>query len=724
MVLAIGLMLVTAGSAIAADSIAHDPLVQADAAAHYAYRALQAGIDSYLTTVNARPDLVDCSSASRNSTCSSTAGGTPYDTWTEVPQTTRASGNVPEYYLWTNPQLCFSQSRTTETRCTASPTRSHGNFEYLKVKVIGAAGYPGHYVYQSSVVDLAAAQGFLTHIWWANNESTDKTVLAAGHTPAHYCKYNWKTEKPTATFKGSPKTAYMGADGSCGTIVFASRTVVDGPVFSNDSIYVTGYGKPKFGTPTTRSVNSPVDTADPKCLFVLPQSNDTQSCATVAKNDVTRYTKANSHFGLPVEPIPPSDSTLLAVARLNGCAYLGPTTISLYATAKTQYMNVTSPETPVRTGHDGENDPTNHHPCVGSRIPAPTGAHTGNGVLFVANSTVGTGGAGTCTGNGDNPFDGTVQHRRDPSVPTWATWKNPGSIRAQVVAAGAFPGTSTGYDYPDGERATADDCAGDAFVRDSDNSNTPSGATPGVAGNLTIAAQDNVVITGPLEYTDCGSAFAGTEHYAKTCRYTPTSVNDSLGLIATDFVEVNRPGNPSCSHPVTYRTRRNPRVLTTQTTCSSPKPTSLLGACTTTVSDLTAVLCAPGGNLPIDAAVLALKHSFAVNDFTVLTSTPALETRTLEVYGSIDQDWRGAVAYGSIGYKKHYVWDSRLQYVTIPHYLTPDTPAWQLASSSVQLSTTCPQWPRPYPQGSTATSTRASYPAATTTGPTGAAGVC
>lgn len=721
MVLAIALMMVTAGGALAVDAMAHDPLVQTDAAEHYAYRALEAGINSYLNTVNAHPDLVDCSSQSTANTCTNTNGGIHYDTWTQVPQTTRSADNVPEYYLWTNPQLCFSQTKSTETQCTASPTKSHGNFEYLRVKIIGAAGYPGNFVYQSSIVDFAAAQGFLTHLWWSNYESTYGSVSS----PTTHCKYNWQTKSGTGSYQGRTKQAYMGADGTCGTIVFAGKTVVDGPVFSNDSIYISDAGgQPIFGTPTTSTVDSPVSTADAKCIFVLAESNDTRTCSSVAQNDVGRYTKANSHH-VTVEPIPTSDSTLLAVAQLNGCAYLGPTTISLYATGKTQYMNVTSPETPVKTGRDEENDSGNTHTCTGTHIQAPTSAHTGNGVIYVQTST------GSCSGNGDNPFDGTIQHKKNSSVPTYATPKKPSTIKAQIVAAGTFPGTSSGFDYPDGETAGTDDCAGDAFVRDSDKSNTPTGATAGIAGNLTIAAQDNVVITGDLEYTDCGTTFTTKYGHSRTCKYTPKSVNDSLGLIATNFVEVNRPGNPSCAKSGGsggYKVRRyggtyghtSGGSTSTNITCNQSAQ-SLLGSCSATVSDLTAALCNSGPTLVIDAAVLALKRSFAVNDYGVGGSTG-----TLRVYGSIDQDWRGAVgiAGGSEGYVKHYVWDSRLQYVTIPHYLTPATPSWELASSSVQFSTSCPGWPRPYPTGSTSTASKADYPAATTKGPTGGSGAC
>ena len=118
--------------------------------------------------------------------------------------------------------------------------------------------------------------------------------------------------------------------------------------------------------------------------------------------------------------------------------------------------------------------------------------------------------------------------------------------------------------------------------------------------------------------------------------------------------------------------------------------------CGATVTDLQAVLCRPSSsNLVIDAAVLDLSHEFTVNNYGA-----GGITGDLVVYGTVDQYWRGPVGIvGTSGFNKYYTWDSRLQYVSIPYYLTPGTPSWALTSSSVVMSSSCPRWPKPYPTG-------------------------
>ncbi|MGH9082733.1 MAG: hypothetical protein ACRDWN_05250, partial [Acidimicrobiales bacterium] len=336
--------------------------------------------------------------------------------------------------------------------------------------------------------------------------------------------------------------------------------------------------------------------------------------------------------------------------------------------------------------------------------------------IFVANSTWGNNGSGTCTGDGDNPFDAIRQGRATTTV-------------AQIVAPGHFPGTTHGYNFTDDISKVGADCEGDVFVKDADTVNTPSGGVPGVAGNLTVAAANNVVVTGSLEYTDCGTKFATTNDHKSGCHYNTgtAAVNDSLGLIATNYVEVNRPGQPSCT--TNYYGGGGYGGWGgggggwgggggggggTTTTCKA-SPVGLLGTCTkANVKDLTAVLCRPGSTVVIDAAILALSHSFAVDNYTV-----GGMTGQLGIFGAVAQDWRGAVGtIGSSGYTKDYNWDSRLQYVSIPYYLTPGTPSWALVSSSVRLTSHCPSWPAPYPSAGTTISP------ATTVDPSGNHGAC
>ncbi|MGH9088358.1 MAG: hypothetical protein ACRDYZ_09645, partial [Acidimicrobiales bacterium] len=247
MVLGIVMLLVTGSTLLATNAMQNDPLVQGDAVTHYAYRALEAGINSYLNEINAQPTLVTCNASSTRRTCTSPANGIEYDTWTEVATTTQA-GIVPEWYLWTNPQFCFSHKLTTATTCTQTP--GSGNFEYVQIMTIGAAGTPGHYRYQSSVANFAPRNGFLTHIWWSNYEATDP---ALDTQPSSSCHYDWTG------------TSYGGPGGACSEVFFGPQDTINGPVFTNDSIYVTS--KPNFGTSTNPS---PVTTADPHCLFVDP----------------------------------------------------------------------------------------------------------------------------------------------------------------------------------------------------------------------------------------------------------------------------------------------------------------------------------------------------------------------------------------------------------------------------------------------------------------------
>ena len=122
--------------------------------------------------------------------------------------------------------------------------------------------------------------------------------------------------------------------------------------------------------------------------------------------------------------------------------------------------------------------------------------------------------------------------------------------------------------------------------------------------------------------------------------------------------------------------------------------------CGSNISDTAAALCDPisgtvgSGSLTIDAAILALNHSFAVNNYDNGNNSASGPEGKLVIYGAIAQDWRGAVGTFSgssisTGYSKYYTWDNRLQYVSIPAYLNPGTPSWSLASSATVPPSLC-----------------------------------
>jgi hypothetical protein len=183
----------------------------------------------------------------------------------------------------------------------------------------------------------------------------------------------------------------------------------------------------------------------------------------------------------------------------------------------------------------------------------------------------------------------------------------------------------------DGETGASGPTYGDAIVQGT------------LTGPLTIGAQNNDIIDGNLCYSS-----------ATTCSSLPASpATDVLGLIAYNYVEIN--------HPLSGGNNAK--------TCGSSGAPAAPGCDQT--------------NWTVNAVVLALNHSFLVNNYS---SGAPLGTITLN--GTVSQNWRGPVGQnsgGSIihGYTKNYQYDSRLRYFSPPYYLSPGTASWGIASINV-----------------------------------------
>ena len=79
-------------------------------------------------------------------------------------------------------------------------------------------------------------------------------------------------------------------------------------------------------------------------------------------------------------------------------------------------------------------------------------------------------------------------------------------------------------------------------------------------------------------------------------------------------------------------------------------------------------------NIQIDAALLAIDHSFIVDHYDCGSSLG-----TLTVNGAIAQKFRGAVGTtGGTGYIKDYNYDDRLRYQEPPHFFDPVQSAWHV----------------------------------------------
>jgi hypothetical protein len=166
-----------------------------------------------------------------------------------------------------------------------------------------------------------------------------------------------------------------------------------------------------------------------------------------------------------------------------------------------------------------------------------------------------------------------------------------------------------------------------------DRSNDYSSQQPGcgdiwLQGNysadMTIAADNDIVVNGHLDRNADGLL---------------------LGVIANNFVRVYHPVSDDCA-------------------------TNLTG----TIS-----------NLRIQAALLALNHSFIVDNWNC--GTP---TGDLSVDGAIAQKFRGPVGTGSggsisTGYRKDYEYNDRLRYREPPYFLDPVQAAWRIARQNEQI---------------------------------------
>jgi Tfp pilus assembly protein PilX len=134
-----------------------------------------------------------------------------------------------------------------------------------------------------------------------------------------------------------------------------------------------------------------------------------------------------------------------------------------------------------------------------------------------------------------------------------------------------------------------------------------------------------------------------------------------LGLVANNFVRVKHPlcpsGNLGCSGG----------TISSQTDSDSCN-----GGVNGTGSQ---------SNLRIDAALLAIDHSFIVDHYACGGSLGELE-----VNGAIAQKFRGAVGTTSgTGYLKDYNYDDRLRYLEPPHFFDPVEAAWHVQRETLDF---------------------------------------
>ena len=84
----------------------------------------------------------------------------------------------------------------------------------------------------------------------------------------------------------------------------------------------------------------------------------------------------------------------------------------------------------------------------------------------------------------------------------------------------------------------------------------------------------------------------------------------------------------------------------------------------------------PTANVTIEAAILALNHSFTVDRYGC-----GAGLGKLNVVGAIAQKFRGVVGVnnGASGFIKNYRYDDRLKFRSPPRFIKPENASWQVA---------------------------------------------
>jgi hypothetical protein len=176
-------------------------------------------------------------------------------------------------------------------------------------------------------------------------------------------------------------------------------------------------------------------------------------------------------------------------------------------------------------------------------------------------------------------------------------------------------------------------CSGDVYVNGNYNS------------SLTIAAANNIIVNGSVEANGSTGAPSGSA---------------ILGLVANQFIRL--------MHGVTTR------ASSSFAQCAASGGGNVTDIASQTLHNPT-----------IDAAILALQHSFIVDNFDC--GSPA-NTGNLNIYGALAQKFRGTVGTTggggvSTGYLKQYNYDNRLAVLLPPYLFDISTSGWLLSRETL-----------------------------------------
>ncbi len=414
----------------------------------------------------------------------------------------------------------------------------------------------------------------------------------------------WDTPTRPTSYVVAPAGSTEGATNSgftCDDITFNGGDVLNGPIHSNDAIRV--------GTAT---FNGPVTTAWPRCapnaLGVAPGVSYCyrDAVGTATFNKSIKYV---TPLLMPPTPVDLRKQTDPAQVTNPGCMYEGPTRIQFQPGGS---MKVWSPYTRTLNSGCGSVSGFQTNPTQPQTITPPA-----NNVIYVDPSPASVGAT-----NGPCPA-GFVG-----GLPVTPTTGGTGSTTGDINAIWGDYDCTQGTLYVDGT----------------------------FNGRMTVGSSANIIIVGDLKYD------------------TSAAGNDSLGLVAQTSVEIYHPVRCQTWYNVDSASPPHKACLPNNSGGNSSEIARNAGAGGPLPG--TPTLSGYFANPIVNAAMLSLQHSFVVQAYNLGTASN-LGSGGLSVFGSIAQKFRGAVATsnssGTIvtGYKKVYTYDNRLKFAPPPYYLDP-----------------------------------------------------
>jgi hypothetical protein len=451
-------------------------------------------------------------------------------------------------------------------------------------------------------------RSFVDFLYFTDLETSDPKVVSGQPTSCGKASSGAQQYRFSYTAGTTTVPAYSS---SCNQIRFVTGDTINGPMHSNDRVYICG-------TPTFKGDAS---TTYPGAVTSNPPSATLWAADTSCTNNPSFQGKYSKMYWEQKLTPPDSNTALACYADPNrsgctgiptnlrkGCLYTGPTFINFNADGT---MNVYSPYT--RKSYNGCRN--------GQNISMPS---DWNGVIYVQDIPSST---------------------SDPNYTAWSKsgggCNNPSSVTAPVVAQAlvdtnkplGLPRSnetlSYGFSYP---------CnAGDVLVQGT------------LKGQVTIGASSNIIATGSVLYHD------------KSVGATSYQGGDLLGLIANGFVQVYHPiCSSSCGSSGTNNefTTAGAKTLFGQ----AWPPRSLVNP------EINAAIFAVNDSFVVQnwgAGDTNLVGTGGSPGTLSVFGTIAQENR-----GAVGT---GTAATPSTGYLKRYNYDSRLRYLEPPYFLNPSS---------------------------------------------------